>query len=159
MTSCLGLISGLRAQLDKNLGEFNLVVCLSNRQSPKFNYLQNFPAIRHILFVSLSLLCTIYLPLFPLLLSPSLPLPIPLPLYQITEILDTSSICKIEDLNDESQIDLLTVRQLKRILLQNCIDYRGCVEKYELLDRVHRLWHERVDQKGKEDKMVAASQN
>ena len=63
-------------------------------------------------------------------------------------MLDTSSITKIEDLQDESQIDLLSVRQLKRILLQNCIDYHGCVEKQELMDRVHRLWQEKAEQKG-----------
>ena len=67
-------------------------------------------------------------------------------------MLDTSGITKIEDLQDESQIDLLTVRQLKRILQQNCIDYRGCVEKNELMERVHRLWLDKADQKGRERK-------
>lgn len=55
----------------------------------------------------------------------------------------------MEDLRDESQIDLLSVRQLKIILQRNCIDYRGCVEKPELVERVHRLYREKEDHKGK----------
>ena len=76
------------------------------------------------------------------------PPPPPLPRPQTTEVLDTSGITKIEELSDESQIDLLSVRQLKTILQRNCIDYRGCVEKTELMERVHRLYQERADQKG-----------
>ena len=67
---------------------------------------------------------------------------------QSTEVLDTSSINTVEELRDESQIDLLSVRQLKTILRRNCIDYHGCVEKSELIERVHRLYQEKLDQKG-----------
>jgi hypothetical protein len=76
-------------------------------------------------------------------------------LRKTTEVLDTSGITKIEELSDESQIDLLSVRQLKTILQRNCIDYRGCVEKTELMERVHRLYQERADQKELEAKIVA----
>ena len=69
-------------------------------------------------------------------------------LYQSTEVLDTSGIGSIEELSDESQIDLLSVRQLKTILQRNCIDYRGCVEKSELMERVHRLYQDKLKQKG-----------
>ena len=67
---------------------------------------------------------------------------------QSTEVLDTSGISSVEELSDESQIDLLSVRQLKIILRKNCIDYHGCVEKAELVERVHRLYREKLDQKG-----------
>ena len=67
---------------------------------------------------------------------------------QSTEVLDTSGISSVEELSDESQIDLLSVRQLKIILRKNCIDYHGCVEKAELIERVHRLYREKLDQKG-----------
>lgn len=40
----------------------------------------------------------------------------------------------MEDLND------LSVKQLKEILMLNRVDYKGCCEKTELLDRVQRLW-------------------
>ena len=67
---------------------------------------------------------------------------------QSTEVLDTSGISRVEELSHESQIDLLSVRQLKVILQSNCIDYRGCVEKSELMERVHRLYQDKLDQKG-----------
>ncbi|ELU04050.1 hypothetical protein CAPTEDRAFT_126689 [Capitella teleta] len=38
-------------------------------------------------------------------------------------------------------IEELSVRQLKEILATNFVDYKGCVEKWELMERVKRLWH------------------
>jgi hypothetical protein len=72
-----------------------------------------------------------------------------------TEVLDTSGIGSIDELSDESQIDLLSVRQLKTILQSNCIDYRGCVEKSELMERVHRLYQDKLEQKELEAKIIA----
>ena len=46
MTSRLGLRQ--QAQLDRNLAEFNLVVCLFNRLLTKLNSLANFPSIQYI---------------------------------------------------------------------------------------------------------------
>lgn len=48
----------------------------------------------------------------------------------------------IEELKEEGDIDELTVRQLKEILATNYVDYKGCVEKWELVSRVKRLWEE-----------------
>jgi hypothetical protein len=76
-------------------------------------------------------------------------------LRKSTEVLDTSGIGSIEELSDESQIDLLSVRQLKTILQRNCIDYRGCVEKSELMERVHRLYQDKLEQKELEAKIIA----
>lgn len=36
----------------------------------------------------------------------------------------------------------LTVKQLKEILMLNRIDFKGCCEKGELLERVQRLWQD-----------------
>ncbi len=41
---------------------------------------------------------------------------------------------------EEGNIEDLSVRQLKEVLATNFVDYKGCVEKYELVDRVSRLW-------------------
>ena len=97
--------------------------------------------------LSLSLLPSLFL----LSSSPSLSLLSSFPSSphtQSTEMLDSTVITTIEQLSSESQIDTLSVRQLKVILQKNCIDYRGCVEKTELMERVHRLYQDRVDQKG-----------
>jgi hypothetical protein len=42
-------------------------------------------------------------------------------------------------------IEGLTVRQLKEILARNFVNYKGCCEKWELMERVTRLYK---DQKG-----------
>lgn len=39
-------------------------------------------------------------------------------------------------------MEILTVKELKNILMINRVDYRGCCEKQELLERVKRLWKE-----------------
>ena len=54
------------------------------------------------------------------------------------------------DLESESQIEELTVKQLKVVLKRNCIDFKGCVEKQELTERVKRLWTAKKKQKGTE---------
>ena len=41
----------------------------------------------------------------------------------------------------------LSVRQLKLILQRNCINYKGCVEKRELCDKVVTLWRAREEEK------------
>lgn len=52
------------------------------------------------------------------------------------------------DLENESQISELSVKQLKIILKRNCLDYKDCVEKQELMERVKRLWLAREKGKG-----------
>ena len=52
------------------------------------------------------------------------------------------------DLEEERQISELSVKQLKIILTRNCLDYKDCVEKQELMDRVKRLWQAREKAKG-----------
>ena len=54
------------------------------------------------------------------------------------------------DLEGESQIEELTVKQLKVVLKKNCIDFKGCVEKQELTERVKRLWIAKKKERGRE---------
>ncbi|XP_064648290.1 E3 ubiquitin-protein ligase RNF34-like isoform X3 [Lineus longissimus] len=48
----------------------------------------------------------------------------------------------LEQLQHESDIDELSVRQLKEVLANNFVDYKGCCEKRELVERTKRLWNE-----------------
>uniref|UniRef100_A0A8C4ZA96 Ring finger protein 34b n=1 Tax=Gadus morhua TaxID=8049 RepID=A0A8C4ZA96_GADMO len=50
----------------------------------------------------------------------------------------------LSDLDTEEAIEMLTVRQLKEILARNFVNYSGCCEKWELLERVHRLYRENL---------------
>lgn len=44
--------------------------------------------------------------------------------------------------NSMDDLSLLSVKQLKELLTSSRVDYRGCCEKKELLDRAQRLWQE-----------------
>ncbi|KAI4461176.1 caspase regulator ring finger domain-containing [Holotrichia oblita] len=49
-------------------------------------------------------------------------------------------LLKLSDFTSEHQLNDLTVKQLKELLTLNRVDYKGCVEKGELLERVVMLW-------------------
>ncbi|XP_059145264.1 E3 ubiquitin-protein ligase RNF34-like [Physella acuta] len=49
---------------------------------------------------------------------------------------------QIDDIKDISEIDDLKIRQLKELLVNNFVDYKGCCEKAELIERVKRLWRD-----------------
>jgi len=57
----------------------------------------------------------------------------------------------IGNITSPEDAENLTVRQLKEVLVVNFVDYKGCVEKKELVERVKRLWHEHKNnqEKGK----------
>jgi hypothetical protein len=50
----------------------------------------------------------------------------------------------LDELHDATSIDELTVRQLKALLVNNFVDYKGCCEKQELRERVRQLWNDHV---------------
>lgn len=50
-------------------------------------------------------------------------------------------------MNNEQNIEDLTVRELKEILVANFVDYKGCVEKNELIEKVRRLYRDRQNEK------------
>lgn len=41
-----------------------------------------------------------------------------------------------------SELDALSVKELKQLLMLNRVDFKGCCEKTELLERVQRLWND-----------------
>ncbi|XP_018774883.1 E3 ubiquitin-protein ligase rififylin isoform X1 [Serinus canaria] len=49
----------------------------------------------------------------------------------------------LSDLSSVGDINALSVRQLKEILARNFVNYKGCCEKWELLERVTRLYREK----------------
>ncbi|XP_017079316.1 uncharacterized protein LOC108113278 [Drosophila eugracilis] len=51
-----------------------------------------------------------------------------------------SRFVNLEDFEDLKDLEGLTVKQLKEVLMLHRVDYKGCCEKQELLDRVSRLW-------------------
>lgn len=46
----------------------------------------------------------------------------------------------IEEITNIADLELLSVKQLKDMLAYNKVDYKGCVERHELISRVERLW-------------------
>uniref|UniRef100_A0A3P9JAH3 RING-type E3 ubiquitin transferase n=1 Tax=Oryzias latipes TaxID=8090 RepID=A0A3P9JAH3_ORYLA len=48
----------------------------------------------------------------------------------------------LSDLSGPEDIEALSVRQLKEILARNFVDYKGCCEKWELMERVTRLYQD-----------------
>lgn len=48
----------------------------------------------------------------------------------------------LSDLSCLDDIEVLSVRQLKEILARNFVDYKGCCEKWELMERVSRLYQD-----------------
>ncbi|XP_062823180.1 E3 ubiquitin-protein ligase rififylin-like [Anolis carolinensis] len=49
----------------------------------------------------------------------------------------------LSDLTSLGDIEGLSVRQLKEILARNFVNYKGCCEKWELMERVTRLYKEK----------------
>ncbi|XP_052898303.1 uncharacterized protein LOC128305058 [Anopheles moucheti] len=49
---------------------------------------------------------------------------------------------KLSDIKESADLDVLSVKQLKGILMVNRVDFKGCCEKAELRERVLRLWRD-----------------
>ncbi|XP_051521263.1 E3 ubiquitin-protein ligase rififylin-like isoform X1 [Myxocyprinus asiaticus] len=61
------------------------------------------------------------------------------------EVLVPGRRASLSDLRSVEDIEALSVRQLKEILARNFVDYKGCCEKWELMERVTRLYHDQKD--------------
>ncbi|XP_063313294.1 E3 ubiquitin-protein ligase rififylin [Pelobates fuscus] len=78
---------------------------------------------------------------------------------QETESLDSEEVlvpgrrASLSDIHSVEEIEDLTVRQLKEILARNFVNYKGCCEKWELMERVTRLY---TEQKGLQEKVAVA---
>ncbi|XP_058489178.1 E3 ubiquitin-protein ligase rififylin [Solea solea] len=51
----------------------------------------------------------------------------------------------LSDLSCMDDIEALSVRQLKEILARNFVNYKGCCEKWELMERVTRLYQDHLN--------------
>ncbi|XP_020563349.1 E3 ubiquitin-protein ligase RNF34 isoform X2 [Oryzias latipes] len=63
-------------------------------------------------------------------------------ILEVSPATQTRIRASLSDLDNEEAIENLSVRQLKEILARNFVNYSGCCEKWELLERVHRLYRE-----------------
>lgn len=61
------------------------------------------------------------------------------------EVLVPGRRASLSDLSAVEDIEALSVRQLKEILARNFVNYKGCCEKWELMERVTRLYHDQKD--------------
>uniref|UniRef100_H2TNM8 Ring finger and FYVE-like domain containing E3 ubiquitin protein ligase n=1 Tax=Takifugu rubripes TaxID=31033 RepID=H2TNM8_TAKRU len=61
---------------------------------------------------------------------------------QSDEAIVTIRRASLSDLSCLDDVDLLSVRQLKEILARNFVNFTGCCEKWELMERVRRLYLE-----------------
>ncbi|XP_075706511.1 E3 ubiquitin-protein ligase rififylin [Rhinoderma darwinii] len=61
------------------------------------------------------------------------------------EILVPGRRASLSDISNLDDIESLSVRQLKEILARNFVNYKGCCEKWELMERVTRLYHNQKD--------------
>lgn len=59
-----------------------------------------------------------------------------------TDSQSRAKIVELSDIKEISDLEYLTVKQLKDLLSMNRVDFKGCVERCELLDRASRLWEE-----------------
>ncbi|GAB0095025.1 hypothetical protein DMENIID0001_103530 [Sergentomyia squamirostris] len=49
---------------------------------------------------------------------------------------------RLDDIASSDDLEKLSVKQLKELLMLNRVDFKGCCEKNELLERVTRLWRD-----------------
>lgn len=63
-------------------------------------------------------------------------------LLESSPVVQRRARASLSDLAREEDIEALTVRQLKEILARNFVNFSGCCEKWELVERVHRLYRE-----------------
>lgn len=64
-------------------------------------------------------------------------------LLQVSPQSQRRARASVSDVSTVRDIESLSVRQLKEILARNFVNYSGCCEKWELVERVCRLYRER----------------
>ncbi|XP_012538877.1 E3 ubiquitin-protein ligase RNF34 [Monomorium pharaonis] len=60
----------------------------------------------------------------------------------VTEIPTWSDKVQLSDIKEASELEYLSIKQLKNLLSTNRVDYKGCIERQDLMNKVSRLWHE-----------------
>jgi len=56
--------------------------------------------------------------------------------------LQWSDKVQLSDIKEASELEYLSIKQLKNLLSTNRVDYKGCIERPDLLNKVTRLWQE-----------------
>ena len=59
----------------------------------------------------------------------------------------------LSDIASAADVDSLSAKQLKEILASNFVEYKGCCEKKELVDKVKRLYASSLDNKRLEEEL------
>lgn len=59
---------------------------------------------------------------------------------------------KLSDFGSAEDLTQLTSKQLKELLTLNRVDYKGCIERSELLERATRLWNDNEKKKAGKEK-------
>lgn len=61
----------------------------------------------------------------------------------------------LNEIEKIEEVDKLSAKQLKIILLSNFVDYRGCKERHELITKVKMLWESHQANKKFYEKLVS----
>lgn len=70
------------------------------------------------------------------------------------------SVCKsLSQIQNIDEVEELSVKELKRILTANFVDFKGCCEKTELLDRVRTLWKSKQEMIKKKSSMAPGEED
>ena len=73
--------------------------------------------------------------------------------FQVRPSAPPSSVCKsLSQIQNINEVEDLSVKELKCILSANFVDFKGCCEKKELLDRVRTLWKSKQEVNKKKSK-------
>ncbi|XP_026330025.1 E3 ubiquitin-protein ligase rififylin isoform X2 [Hyposmocoma kahamanoa] len=59
----------------------------------------------------------------------------------------------LESFRSAQELELLNVKQLKELLTRNRVEYRGCLERAELLERATRLWRDHAQYRDEVDNL------
>jgi hypothetical protein len=65
----------------------------------------------------------------------------------------------LSDLNSENEVENLSIKQIKEILASNFVEYRGCCEKPELIEKVKRLYKSNKENKRIEQELNETNSN
>ena len=73
--------------------------------------------------------------------------------FQVRPSAPPSSVGKsLSQIQNIDEVEDLSVKELKCILSANFVDFKGCCEKKELLDRVRTLWKSKQEVNKKKSK-------
>lgn len=56
----------------------------------------------------------------------------------------------LDTLKESSELEQLSVRQLKELLVRNRVEFRGCIERADLLTRARMLYDDHAHYKERE---------